>query len=215
MAIAIYKLVKGEFKFYSLASFGVAVGFGIPFAMRTVGSYPIYYDWMACLPITICVCSELSNLLRLSVQRWLRPVLMGLTVVLLLFAPPLSLYNFMIYWPSLNYSAIEEFVTKNVSKNDWVMGDPLTYYALKNKTEVVFHPFYTQIISEKEKEKISVIITKPTSSPALKFVGDFETITSKLGGSWADTDQSLTIQTTKSLFRAERVELRVYRRKPQ
>lgn len=33
VAIAIYKLTKGEFKFYSLASFEVAVGFGVPFAM--------------------------------------------------------------------------------------------------------------------------------------------------------------------------------------
>ena len=189
------------------------MGFGIPFAMRTVGSYPLYYDWMACLAIAICVCSETSHLLRSTVQRWLHPTLLGLTVALLLFAPPLKLHSFITHWRTLDYSTIEEFVTKNVSRNDWVMGDPLTYYALKNKAEVVFHPFYTQIISEKEKEKISVIITKPTSSLALKFVGDFETITSKLGGSWSDTGQSLTLQTTKSLFSAERVELRIYRRK--
>lgn len=165
-----------------------------------MGYCPLYYDWMACFPITICVCSELSNLLRSGVQRWLDPTLLRLTVVLLLFAPPLRLHNFITDWRSLDYSAIEEFVTKNVRRNDRVMGDPLTYYALKNKAEVMLHPFYTQIISEKEEEKVSVIITKPFSSPALKFVGDFETIISRLGGSWSDTGQSLTLQTTKSLY---------------
>lgn len=215
LAINIYRLLKRKFKFNSLASFGVAVGFGVPFTMRTIGSYPLYYDWMASLPLAVCVCSEISSLLRSDVKSWLRPPILGLTVTLLLFAPPLKLDLFIKHWRSVDYSVVENFVTKSISKEDWVMADPLTYYALKNKVEVVFHPFYIQAMSDQEKDKISLIIAKPSSFPPLKFAGDFETITNKLGGFWSDTGQRLTLQTTKSLLSPDRVELRIYTRIPQ
>ncbi|MHC5596208.1 MAG: hypothetical protein ACYTXC_09670 [Nostoc sp.] len=217
LAIAIYKIVKGEFRFHSFASFGVAAGFIIPFAMRTVGSYPSYYGWMTCVPVSVCICSEIPKLIPSHGQRSIRPVVVGLTIFLLLFAPPLHLDSFVTIWRS-DYSAIENFVSRNVSKNDWVMGDPLTYYALKNKAEVVFHPFYIPIVSEKEKERISVIIAQPYSL-TLERDGKFfaSKIISKLGGYWYDTGVSLMLKNTnKKLSGAEivteSVELRIYRR---
>ncbi len=210
LVMTVYKLIKGELKFQD--SFGLVAGFGIPFTMRTIGSYPLYYGWMAYLPVAIYFFSQISTQLRLDVQRWLRPAVLGFAIVLLLFSSPLNLHLFFANWRSLDYSVIDSFVSENINKDDWVMADPLVYYALKKKVEVLFHPFYMRTISEKEKERISVIITKPSSLPSFKVTGDFETISNKLGGSWTDTGHNLVIQTTKSLLSAERIELRIYRK---
>jgi hypothetical protein len=210
LAIAIYKALKRDLKFHSLASFGLVAGFSIPFLMRTAGAYPGYYNWMACIPISVCICSEMPRLLRADTQ-WLRSSVLGLTVVLLLLFPPLKLFTYIKSWQSLDHSAIETFVSKNVSKDDWVVGDPLTYYALKRKVEVVFHPFYlnTRVISEQEKKRISVIIAKPRPTLSPEFVSDFKSIKSKLGGAWYDTGQSLNLCSD----RKQHVELRVYKLK--
>jgi len=213
LLIAVYNLAKKEFKYQSLASFGIAAGFSIPFAMRTAGAYPLYYDWMTCLPLAVCVCSEMSELLRAYRQHYLRSALLALTMALLLFAPPLHLKLLMTHWGSLDYAVVDNFVTQNVHKDDWAAGDPLTYYALRNKVEIVFHPFYIQAMSQQEKDRVSVIITKPTSDPPLQWIGDFETITSKLGGFWYDTGKSLTLRGAKSPFSPKQVELRIYRRR--
>jgi hypothetical protein len=215
LAIVIYKLLKREFIFHSLASFGLVAGLSVPFLMRTAGAYPSYYNWMACIPISVCICSEIPKLLRSDTRRWLRSSAIGLTIVLLLFAPPLKLFTYVSSWQFLDHSAIENFVRKNVNKDDWVVGDPVTYYALKRNVEVVFHPFYlnTRVISEQEKVRMSVIIAKPHPTLSPEFVSDFNSIKSKLGGNWFDTGQSLILQDAASLFSNKRFELRVYKKK--
>jgi hypothetical protein len=214
LAIVIYKFIKRDFKFHSLASFGLVSSLSIPFLMRTAGSYTYYYNWMACLPVAVCICSESSRILRVN-RGWTRLLLMLWLTYTLLFLPPLKLIAFLGYWRSLDYSVVEAFANKNVIKDDWVVGDPLTYFALKPRVKVFFHPFYARAMSNEEKKRISVIIllAHPRTQIDCVFPADFDSITScYLGGSWSDTGQSLTLKSYKSLSLDEDFELRVYRR---
>jgi hypothetical protein len=220
LGIVIYRLIKRQFQFCSLSSFGLLVGFGIPFAMRTVGAYPLYYNWMACAPIAICICSEMAKLSRFETQRWGYSLIVGSVVVLILFSPPFKLFDFIANWKTSDYSYVENFVNQNFKKEDWVIGDFLTYYALKSKVEVVMYPCYTLSIPDREKEKVSAIIIQKSHTPPTNLQEDFQAttatnlkaLTDKLGGIWHDSGKNLTLQITKDIFNVERVELGIYRR---
>ena len=62
ISIFIWKLVTKNNRFYSLSVFGLVSIICIPLAMCYLAAYPIYYTWMASIPLAICICADLSRL---------------------------------------------------------------------------------------------------------------------------------------------------------
>ncbi|MCP6763056.1 MAG: hypothetical protein NHB32_30760 [Fischerella sp. CENA71] len=182
LTLVIYQLLKRQFKFYSLISFGFVGGLFIPLAIVIAGKYPHYYTWMAFIPMAICICSELDNFSLSGSKKWI-----NLTVVLILLIASLGGFPAKASlaineWETRDYANVEAFVQKNVKKTDWVYCDYGAYYAAYKSAELVFLPSYARMLSKEEKQKITTLIINPNN---------LKEITNKLGGDWRDTGEAL------------------------
>lgn len=198
-ALVIHKVLKGEFKWVSVPSFGLAAIFWIPLGMRLAGAFQFCYSWMVVVPLGVCVCFSVDKLLKTTLDRRLNSPILGIIIVLCLISSPyLSFIDLVLNWNSSNYFRIEAFVQENISSDEWVLSDPISYFAAKKGGKTVIYKPYLTVISPQEKEKVSVLIVRPQDSSLLQ---------AKLGGKWHKRGKPLTIQ-----YKKEVVELDIYRR---
>ena len=203
-----------KLQFQSRLSFGLAAGLVIPIGMMSASCYPIYYSWMAFLPVTIAICAELGSGSRaeleqastVSLLNRLKIPIVSFLLLICLIGYPLKLTQLLIDWRALDYSRVEALVDRNVKSSDWVLCHEASYYAAKQKAAGVIGTPYLRVISPQDAAKVSVLIINPES--------DWKII-SKLGGRWNLSGETLRLKSTK-LFGSERtlVKLKVYRRKP-
>ena len=211
-----------KFQIRSRLSFGIAAGLVIPIGMMLASCYPIYYSWMAFLPVAIVLCAELGEAEKSSedqlpervadrqegkgniLTRLRKPIVLCL-ISLCLIAYPLKLTNLMLNWKALDYAQIEALINHNVKSSDWVLCHEASYYAAKHKAAVVVSTAYLRAISPQEAEKVSVLIINPES--------DWK-IMSKLGGKWKLSGKKLQVK-SNTLLGDQRtlVRLKVYQRK--
>ncbi|HEY9642613.1 MAG TPA: hypothetical protein V6C57_19155 [Coleofasciculaceae cyanobacterium] len=207
------RLVKSQFQLRSRLSFGLASGFVIPLGMIAASCYPIYYSWMAFLPVAIVLCAELglkssSNSRRIragNISNGLRIPIVALLLSLCLIRYPLKLTTLLENWHALSYSQIETLVNRNVKSSDWVLCHEASYYATKTKAAAVMTTASLRAISPQEAAKISVLIIKPQSD---------RKILKKLGGQWDLSGEKLHVKANNLLgVQKTLVKLKIYRRK--
>src|SRR5262249_10165534 len=61
-ALALRRNILHSMKLYSLLAFGLVAAIVIPVGIFVAGAYPIYYSWMAYLPLSICTVAELDSI---------------------------------------------------------------------------------------------------------------------------------------------------------
>jgi hypothetical protein len=197
---AIYKSIKGRFDWFSNLSFGLISTFCIPLGMRLAGAFQFSYSWMLVVPLAICVCSNLDELLRSNLARRLSlPVLATLLTLCVITSPYLNFIDLVLNWKSSDYQYVEALVQDNTKVNEWVFSDSISYFAAKKRGRIVFWKPYLNVISSQDSEKISDLIIRPQ---------DFSELQGKLGGKWYKYGESLTIK-----YRKDIVELGIYKRK--
>lgn len=204
LSIIIYKLVKAKFRLHSQLSFGLVVSFCIPFGMMFLSAYPRYYNWMAFIPLAICVCSEVSISSRGTPKGWLSLLIIGCLLAVSLSGYFRGLAVLAVNWKALDYSPIEALVEKNVTRSDWVVSDSVAYYAAKTRAATVIYAnsgaSYLNIIPSQEKEHISALIIEPEK---------FENVVNTLGGKWYDSGRGLSLKSKRG---RSLVDLKIYRR---
>ena len=203
------RLFKRRFQLRSRLSFGLAAGLVIPLGMMLASCYPIYYGWMAFLPVAIVLCAELeSGGGRGWTGKLLASIRMPIVAFLLAFCLigyPLKLTDLLMDWNTLDYARIEAFVDRHVSSSDWVLCHEASYYAAKHKAAAVITTAYLRVIPPQEAAKVSVLIINPES--------DWKII-SKLGGKWDLSGERLQIKSTNLLgVPRNSVKLKIYKRK--
>ncbi len=208
------RLLKRRFQLRSGLSFGLAAGLVIPLGMMLASCYPIYYGWMAFLPVAIVLCAELECAeLELGSRRgWagkslnqIRMTIVSLALAFCLIGYPLKLTDLLMDWNALDYSQVEALVDRHVSRNDWVLCHEASYYAAKQKAAAVITNVYLRVIPPQDAAKVSVLIINPES--------DWKII-SKLGGDWDLSGEKLQIKSTNLLgIPKTSVKLKVYKRK--
>jgi hypothetical protein len=207
------RLLKSNFQPRSRLSFGLAAGLVIPLGMMLSSCYPIYYSWMAFLPVAIVFCAELGSASQSKNRRdaagtvldRFRVAIVAVMLSFCLVGYPLDLADLLLDWNALNYSRIESLVNRNVKNSDWVLCHEASYYAAKQKAAAVISTAYLRVISPQDAAKISVLIINPES--------DWKII-SRLGGQWNLSGEKLRIKSRNLLgIQKTAVKLKVYRKK--
>jgi hypothetical protein len=206
LAILGDRLLKSRFQWRSRLSFGLAAGMIIPLGMMLASCYPIYYSWMAFLPVAIVLCAELGSALdRITLLGRVKAAIVPMLLCLCLMGYPLKLADLLMDWNALDYSRIEALVDRNVKTSDWVLCHEASYYAAKQKAAAVITNAYLRVIPPHDAAKVSVLIINPES--------DWKII-SKLGGKWNLSGEKLQIKSSNLLGSQKiAVKLKVYRRK--
>jgi hypothetical protein len=140
---------------------GILLALLVPPIVGMSGQFPVYYAWMAFIPVCVGVLAALEahwNVL----PRWLA---YGCTALALLatMGLPARLALTLREWRLRDYDPIRQFVANNVRKGDWVLSDFPEYYPAKRAAGRVFFPPYLRVIGPEEKQRINVIIA---ASPA-------------------------------------------------
>ena len=107
--------------------FALAAGFGIPVALHFSGVFPIYYGWMAALPVALALCHGLS------LQSIGSFALKSIVLLLLLGAigigfPTRLATSFLLHHNGTSYAAMEHFVSGHLSAQDNVYIDFTAFY---------------------------------------------------------------------------------------
>jgi len=209
MILATYRLSRHRFKLISVLSFGIASGFSIPISLGILGVYPIYYSWMASIPLAVCICSELSDL-QLS-QRYKSKIILFYQVILmsvLFMGLPMQLGIAFTAWNARDYSLVAALASQNINQDDTVYSDFGAYYAVKKIARTTILPPYLSAASQLEKESISILIIDPQ---------DFVRVSKEIGGTWLNSGNGLGSQNKNGKFSKQGVfsklyALEVYRR---
>ncbi|PAW75424.1 MAG: hypothetical protein B9S32_17875 [Verrucomicrobia bacterium Tous-C9LFEB] len=150
----------------------VSVGW-ISVAMLQLGRFPLYYAWMAILPVAACVCAAAESLAN---RRQSRVVLVAVTVLSLAWLPVwIALASSMA--PRRNLAAVEALVSQVVKPGDVAVGDFASYYALLPRAKRFYSEAYvtSPALSEAERRSITVVVVRPLFAPA---------VLRALGGEW-------------------------------
>lgn len=196
-------LALWQFNRFSPLSFGLFAIFWIPIGMRLMSAFPWYYSWMLVVPLAIVAFSSLDKLFKPAFDRQLKFSVLGSILVILLIVAPYSGYvDLVLNWKSSSYLPVESFVQtalKTVDKDrEWVLCDPILYFAAKKENRVILYQYYLDAITPEEKEKVSTIIIRP------QFLLESQ---DKLGGKWRKDSESLFVSNLE-----EKVNLEIYRR---
>ncbi len=196
-------LALWQFNRFSPLSFGLVAIFWIPVGMRLMAAFPWYYSWMLVVPLAIVTFSSLDKLLKPYLDRQLKPSVLGSILIILLIVAPYSGYvDLLLNWKSSSYLPVESFIQtalKTVDKDrEWVLCDPILYFAAKKENRVVLYQYYLDAILPEDKEKVSTIIVRP----------QFLSISQDtLGGRWYKDGKTLFVSNLE-----EKVKLEIYRR---
>ncbi|MDI6808616.1 MAG: hypothetical protein QME66_06515 [Candidatus Eisenbacteria bacterium] len=174
-------VIAREFRFRSMAFFGLAIAIVLPVIMGFVGKYGAIYAWMGFAPIALCSAAGLE-LGRSGSSRWTKfpsVVLIGIAIAVGL---PYRTVLVASQWKASDPAPVERFVANCIGQDEWVYTDYPAYYAVKRRAAETFSPTYAggrgfREIPDYERERISAIIGRP--SEAVKAV-------ERLGGSWKE-----------------------------
>lgn len=178
--LVLRQIWKRVYRLRSASSLGVAFGLSIPLGMVILGKFPIYYSWMAYIPLAIATSAALNDQ-KATLSRATRFVCALLIFFACLFGAPIQLASAIYYWHDRDTDSAAALIRQNLSPNDWVYTDYSSYFAVRSVTPHVFMPY---VIADKFKPAINVLVVSPA---------DFESYAhSLMGGEWHDTGQSIT-----------------------
>lgn len=194
--LIIYTRHKKDFHIRSVASFGLIVSIAVPLILGILRDYPFYYSWMAYIPLSICVTSEISRLwgthYRFTAVHFL--VIAVITYACIPGLPIKLLTSFRDQSWQRNYTKVEQFIASNVSNKDKAYSDFEAYYPVKQTAEYVLLPTYRDMMSDKEKQEVSILVIMPEN---------YKSATSLFEGKWYEA---------ASLKEPEPYNLKIYRK---
>jgi hypothetical protein len=207
MLLAIGQSRRHRFRLISPLGICLACGTLIPVGMLCLGKFPIYYSWMAYVPLALGVSAAMSGsaserprlITCLSISGLFLACAVGL---------PVQLASAFYYWKDRDYTRIESLVQNNLNSDDWVYTYYSGYFAVRNVTPYVFMPFS---IPDRYRDKISVLVLSPEDFAAYGHA--------IIGGSWrdigegiSDTGRDVLPNNRLAILLQRRINLRIYRR---
>jgi len=160
---------------------GITAGVLIPLGMFLAGKYPVYYTWMAVLPIWFLVLAALDRL-DVSARRE-RMIACTLLALSLLAGWPSLIGSALLEANARDYSQVQHFVNQNIRPGQWACISPGAYFAVIERGGVPF--LCTQYatsrlapaIPQGQQQRLSVIIAAPR---------DAAKIMARLPGHWVE-----------------------------
>jgi hypothetical protein len=204
--LIIQQSLRRDFRLNSPLGIGLACSVLIPAGMLILGKFPIYYSWMAYVPLAMCVSAAISDS-TLTPSPLFSLGRAGLFLVCTI-GLPVQLASAVYYWNGRDSAKIEALVRKNLNHDDWVYTQYSGYFAVREMTPYVFIPF---VIPDRYHDKITVLVVSPN---------DFDTYAHGIiGGEWRDTGEGISDSghdllpsSSFAILLQRRIDLRVYRR---
>jgi hypothetical protein len=166
---------KGNRAAATVSSFGVAVALLVPVVIQLLGKYPLYYTYMAVMPVGVA-CGCAFGLLWPMPSRTTQVAI--LVVLALLIVPGSGRFW---YLSIINGTqSVAEGNLREISVQDIVIADYTAYYQLQGRTRELFAASYgggkgMPHIPEIQARQISKLVIRPSLLPLVE---------AKLGGSW-------------------------------
>jgi hypothetical protein len=190
--IVVYQVKNSKFKWRSPLSFGLVLFFILNVLIPVFrNAYVPYYSWMSFIPLIICTCSSINQFFKAQHSRVTRLLISIMLVLACLVGLPKDLFQVAHDWENRDYAKVENLIQKAINKSDTVYSDFGGFYALKRRSIPVIFPNYLRIISDEEKEKISVLVFDPRNENRLPYNPGFDKVVSVLGGEWYYTGYGL------------------------
>ena len=195
--------------------FALAAGIGIPTTLHFTGVFPIYYGWMAALPVTLALCHGMSCQ-RIS-SFWLKSMVLLLLVGAIGIGFPARFAFAMLSFKGTSYPAMEQFVSGHLNAADNVYIDFTAFYPARRSANKIFTPRYLEyaMMTADEKKSVTALVIVPRDLPS---------VTNAIPGHWqleAEYHEDASAPNKPTfLAKQKRVayapyELAVYRRVPE
>ena len=126
--------------------FGSLAAVLVPGSLAAIGKFPLYYSWMAFVPLAIAVIAELQAATSNSARR---AVCVMLIMAGLIGLPP-RLVAVIWNWNSMSSKTTADFVASNLTPSDVVVADFKTYYPVKLRCKATYAPTYVQMMVPEE-----------------------------------------------------------------
>ncbi len=189
--------------------FGATAFVVVPSALQVAAKFPLYYSWMAFLPLLAGVGATLD---AEGVSRGVRAVALTLLVLAAVVVLPLRLGAVASAWEERDPARLERELGARLAPDDVVVGDFKGYYVVKAKAKAFFGIPYLGIMTPDEKSSLTALVLNPASA---------ESVTRVVGGAWVPDGPDLAAGSSSpepALFRLarelrdENYPLRIYRR---
>lgn len=170
--------------------FGVLTAMVVPLVLYVVGVFPLYYFWMAFLPLALGVCSELGRVFERSSASFARCSIFILLVAVCAVGLPRRLAVAAFDWHARSYQPVMKLVAPYVPSDATVFSEFSAYYAAKQNGARVVVPTGLQPLRDEDRKRISVAILHNPDAGSLA---------RGYGGEWKQVD-SLVIPPASGLY---------------
>ena len=205
MLLVIEQSRRHRFRLTSPLVISLACGILMPVGMLALGKFPIYYSWMAYVPLALGVSAAISDLDR---SRLVAGLTFGGLFLVCAVGLPVQLASAVYYWKDRDCTRIEKLVQKDLSSDDWVYTQYSGYFAVRNVTPHVFIPY---VMPDRYRDNISVLVLSPEDFAAYGHA--------IIGGDWRDTGEGISDTGRDilpnnhfAILLQRRINLRIYRR---
>lgn len=185
----------------SLLAFTLVIAAVVPATLFLSGVYPVYYSWMAYVPLAVGVCAALGD----ADPRTARLVSAGLALVCAV-GLPLVLAWTAVDWADRDHGRVEAALRGAIAPADRVYLDYAAYYVVKPRAAAVFTDRSLPHLTPVEAASIDVLVVGP---------GELEAVTRRIGGRWRATGTGVHSRPGRDArvsIWGPRYELDVYRR---
>jgi hypothetical protein len=161
--LALYAKKTGNGLAFKDAKFGLLCSIFIPLGIRLAGVFPIYYEWMAAVPLALAVCQATA---RLSSPPM--PLKIGAGILFaaaIAIGLPCRLAIAELSSDGKPYKASEQFISKNLNLSDIACIDYMAYYPARRIAKKVFTLRYLEAITSTERSNVTVLIATPEHIP--------------------------------------------------
>jgi len=154
--------------------FGLSAAILFPAAMQIAGKFPIYYGWMALLPLTIGVFGLLATEFR-RISSLQRLGAVAALVAAAVIGLPVRIWALAAGAADRSPASVSAFVRAHIRPDDVAVADFKAYYALRELTLRPLAITYLPAIRPEERDRVTVLIVKPQDLQAAQQV---------VGGHW-------------------------------
>ncbi|HSY73863.1 MAG TPA: hypothetical protein VK810_00190, partial [Dongiaceae bacterium] len=157
-----------------ISLFALAAGFCIPVGMHLIGIFPIYYGWMAALPVTLAICHYLS--LQPLASPWIKVIAFVLLSSAILVGLPMRLGVAALRLNEQPYSVADKFVANHLNSSDNVYIDYMVYYpAIRTANKIYMLRYFQNVMTPEEKHSLTALVIRPE---------EITSLTNALGADW-------------------------------
>ena len=142
------------------ALFALAAGGAIPVCFHFIGVFPIYYFWMAALPMALGLWGAWN--LQPTLSSWTKMTAIGLFAMAVAVGLPSRLVIAAFCRDAAPYTAADRFITDRLKATDRVYIDYSAFYpAMRSAKKVFTLRYFQNAVTADEKRSINVLVVAP------------------------------------------------------